>query len=165
MKLNGIHLAQFLVLVAVGAGVAHATEHSCSNATLHGNYTFTITGQILTPAPAAGVVSGVALTTFNGDGTLTQVDHVLHQGVAPIEEWRPGNGSYQLNPDCTGWMTIVPSPTIPADNSPSLKLEIVVAKDGSEIHTVVTSSPSLPPFTAAITSIGVRVNKKPTDLL
>jgi hypothetical protein len=134
---------------------AHANG-DCSNATLSGNYVFTITGQILAPAPAAGLVSGVAMTEFFGDGVLKQVDHVVHNGVLPIEAWRPGSGKYSINPNCTGWMTLTAEPTNPADNSPALKLYIVVSEDGREIRTVVSGSPTVPPFTAAITSIGVR---------
>ena len=134
---------------------AHANAE-CSNATLSGKYAFTITGQILAPAPAAGPVAGVALTEFFGDGGLRQVDHVVHNGVLPIEAWRPGTGSYSINPNCTGWMTITAEPTNPADNSPELKLYIVVSQDGREIRTVVSGSPTVPAFTAAITSIGVR---------
>lgn len=134
---------------------AHANGE-CSNATLSGKYTFTITGQILAPAPAAGPVAGVALTDFFGDGALRQVDHVVHNGVLPLEAWRPGTGSYHVNDDCTGWMILTAEPTNPADNSPQLKLYIVVSEDGHEVRTVVSGSPTVPVFTADITSIGVR---------
>jgi hypothetical protein len=128
----------------------------CSNQTLHGRYEFTITGQILTPPPAAGPVSGVAITEFDGAGHLNQVDHVVHNGTPPVEDWRPGNGSYFINSDCTGWMTIESQPTDPADNSPELKLYIVVTKDSHEIRTVVSGSPTMPASSANITSTGVR---------
>lgn len=134
---------------------AHANGE-CSNATLSGKYDFTITGQILAPAPAAGPVAGVALTEFFGDGGFRQVDHVVHNGVVPIEAWRPGTGSYHVNGDCTGWMILTPEPTNPADNSPELKLYIVVSENGNEVRTVVSGSPTVLAFTADITSIGVR---------
>jgi hypothetical protein len=140
-----------VLLLAVGQSGAQ-----CSNQTLHGRYEFTITGQILTPPPAAGSVSGVAITKFDGAGSLTQVDHVVHNGTLPVEDWRPGTGSYSINSDCTGWMTIESQPTDPADTSPELKLYIVVTKDGREIRTVVSGSPTAPPFSANITSTGVR---------
>lgn len=140
-----------VLLLAVGHSAAQ-----CSNQTLHGRYEFTITGQILTPPPAAGPVSGVAITEFDRAGSLTQVDHVVHNGTLPVEDWRPGSGSYSINSDCTGWMTIGSQPTDPADTSPELKLFIVVTKDGREIRTVVSGSPTAPPFSANITSTGVR---------
>lgn len=58
----------------------------------------------------------------------------------------PGGGSYFLNSDCTGWMTIDPQPTDPVDASPELKLYIVVAKDSHEIRTVISGSPTPSPF-------------------
>lgn len=129
----------------------------CSNATLRGHYAFTVTGQILAPPPAAGPITGVAITEFDGKGNFTQVDHVVHNGVPPQEEWRPGSGTYHVNPECTGTMTITQHPTIPADGSPELELYIVVGDNGNEIRTVVSGSPTVPPFQAAITSIGTKV--------
>jgi hypothetical protein len=149
--------------VASSAGLAHATNIPCSNGMLIGEYSFTITGQILAPAPAAGPLAGVALTHFDGLGNMTQVDHVVHNGVTPVEDWRPGSGPYQVNPDCTGWFTITPAPTDPADGGPELKLYIVVENNGHTVRTVVSGSPNVPAFTAAITSIGTRVRELAPD--
>jgi hypothetical protein len=129
----------------------------CSNATLAGTYSFHLTGQILAPAAAAGPVSGVALTVFDGYGNLTQVDNVVHNGVAPVEDWRPATGTYTVNANCTGTFTFTPQPTNPQDASPALLLHFVVSSDGSEIRTVVTGSPTTPPLMVAITSTGVRM--------
>lgn len=127
-------------------------QAACSNATLDDDYAFTISGQVLAPPPAAGPVTGVALTHFDGQGNMTQIDHVVHNGVLPVEEWRPGSGPYQVNADCTGWMTIKPEPTVPADGSPELKVVFVVSKNGISIHTVVSGSPTVPVFVANTTS-------------
>lgn len=157
MKFNPSHLAQFLLFTTCSIGLAHATEPvPCTNATLTGDYVFTITGQILAPPPVAGPVAGVALTRFDGNGNMTQVDHVVHAGVTPVEAWRPGVGPYQVNSDCTGWFTITPKPTEPADGGPELKLYFVIGENGQEIRTVVSGSPDASAFSAAITSIGTR---------
>lgn len=151
-----------LMLMMAGAAlllVAVPAQAACSNWTLHGKYAFTVTGQILTPAPAAGLVSGTAMTEFDGSGNLVQVDHVVHAGVVPVEAWRPGTGTYSINPDCTGWMTITAHPVDPSDASPELLLYIVVKGDGSQVDTVVSGSPTSPAFTANITSIGVRAER------
>jgi len=148
--------AQLAVLGTAATGAAHALG-PCSNATLDGNYAFTITGQILAPAPAVGLVAGVAKTHFDGQGNMKQIDHVVHNGVAPIEEWRPGSGPYQVNADCTGSMTITAEPTDPADGSPELNLFFVIGDNGKEIRTVVSGSPQVSSFTAAITSIGTKI--------
>ena len=115
----------------------------CSLASLYGNYGFTITGQILA-GPTAGPVAGVALTTYDGNGVLTQVDHVLHNGQIPTDEWRSATGSYTLNSNCTGTMQVVFS-----DGSPNLNLHIVVDQRLGQIRTVVDGD-------VAITSIGSR---------
>ena len=156
MKMTG-STWMMLALIAL-AGITYANAE-CSNDTLHGRYAFNLTGQILAPAVSAGPVAGGAMTVFDGNGSLSQIDHVVHNGVLPAEEWRPAIGSYSINSDCTGWMTINPQPTEPSDNSPELKLYIVVARDGHEIRTVVSGSPTAPPFSAVITSIGVRIDE------
>lgn len=134
-----------------------AAQEGCSNTTLIGDYAFTISGQVLAPPPAAGPVTGVALTHFDGHGNMTQVDHVVHNGVLPVEEWRPGSGPYYVNPDCTGWMTITQEPTVPSDGSPELKVVFVISENGKAIHTVVSGSPTVPAFIANITSSATRV--------
>lgn len=143
-KLTWIMAAAAPLLVAVQANAA------CSNRTLHGSYAFTISGQILAPPQAAGLVSGVALTVFDGQGGGSQVDHASHNGVPFVEDWRPGSVTYSINPDCTGTMTITPEPTNMADFGPPLHLYIVVTRDGSQVDTVVSN-----PGTQT-TSIGVR---------
>jgi len=135
---NILKAAAFVAASAVLA----AAPPPCGLASLQGNYGFTITGQILS-GPSAGPVSGVALTTFNGDGTLTQVDHVLHSGQTPPEAWRNATGSYTLNTNCTGTMQVVFT-----DGSPTLNLYIVLDTLRWEIRTVVDAN--------AITSIGTK---------
>jgi hypothetical protein len=142
------------------AQTAGAESLSCSDATLSGSYAFQITGEILAPAPAAGPVSGVTLTVFDGAGKLTQVDNVVHNGVVPVEDWRPAAGTYAVNPNCTGTFTFTPQPTVPEDDSPALTLHFVVTPDGTTIRTTVTGSPTTPPFAANITSIGVRIARQ-----
>ena len=133
-----------LLLLPVCGAMGHAESNSCSQETLKGDYGFTITGQIIS-GPAAGPVTGVAKTHFDGEGNLKQVDHVVHNGNLPAEDWRPATGTYSVNDDCTGAAQINFT-----DGSPSLNLRFVLVKDGEEIRTVV-SNPG-----TAITSIGIR---------
>ena len=165
MKTDGavIRLAIF-GLAAIGGLHAQGIQ-GCSNATIAGQYAFTITGSILAPAPAAGPVAGVALTTFDGYGNLTQVDHVTHNGVVPVEAWRPATGTYSVNPDCTGTFTFTPQPTNPADGGPALTVFFVIAQSGAEIRTAVSGSPNTPPFAASINSIGVRLLALPPSAI
>lgn len=106
-------------------------ESNCTLLTIKGTYAFTIHGQILA-GPAAGIVDGIALTTFDGAGNMTQIDVVSHNGSV-AEVWRPGSGPYTVNSDCTGTMQIN------AAGSPQLSLHIVIGQQGKQIHTVVTN--------------------------
>ena len=138
--------------------------HGCDDSILEGNYALTITGQILggaSPIP----VAGVAMTHFDGKGSLRQVDHVLHGGQQPAVNWRVGTGTYKIervsedidtdDSYCVGTATITPL----AGEGPPLNLYLVVAKDGSEVRIVVNDmGPKGPPV--AITSIGVRVHPR-----
>jgi len=78
------------------------------------------------------LVDGLAKTTFDGNGNLTQLDAVAVNGnVAP--GWRLSTGTYSVNPDCTGTQTIVIS------GMPDLHLQIIVAQSGNKIHQVATN--------------------------
>jgi len=127
MKLRNV-----LVLLAVMlAGSSAVTAHpACTDSTIKGDYAFTIHGQILTPNGPL-LVAGIAKTTFDGDGNLTQVDAVaVNGGIAEV--WRHGTGTYTLNPDCSGTMTLI------NDGQAPLHLAILVSQSGNIIHTVVT---------------------------
>ena len=125
-------IARALVLLcAIAVFSAAASAQACSNASLNGTYVFTIHGQILA-GPAAGIVDGIALSTFDGQGNMTQIDAVSHNGVV-AEVWRPGTATYTVNPNCTGSMTVVNA------GAPPLNLVFIVAKQGKEIHVVVTN--------------------------
>jgi hypothetical protein len=168
--MNRIKTARAVTRLAIfglaAIGGLHAQGLSgCSNMTIAGQYAFTITGSILAPAAVAGPVAGVALTTFDGFGNLTQVDHVTHNGVLPVEAWRPATGTYSVNPDCTGTFTFTPAPANPADAGPALTTFFVIAQGGAEIRTAVSGSPNTPPFVASINSTGVRVVAIPPNLL
>jgi hypothetical protein len=148
-----------LIFAGLAGAQSAGTENlGCNNATLIGSYAFQITGQILAPAAVAGSVGGVALTVFDGFGNLTQVDNVVHNGIVPVEDWRPAVGTYTVNTNCTGTFTFTPQPTNPADAGPALTLHFVVTQNGSEIRATVTGSPNSPPFMAVITSIGVQLH-------
>ena len=120
------------LLAVMLAGSSAVTAHpACTDSTIKGDYAFTIHGQILTPNGPL-LVAGIAKTTFDGDGNLTQVDAVAVNGSI-AEVWRPGTGTYTLNPDCTGTMTLINEGQAP------LRLAIVVSQSGNVIHTVVTN--------------------------
>jgi hypothetical protein len=116
----------------------------CSNRTLRGDYGFNVDGQIFPPGGPPLVLRGVAMTTFDGHGGLTQVDHATVNGVPRWQGWRPAVGTYELNPDCTGTGEIIPS-----DGGPTIRLHMVVFDRGRQVRTVVDGN--------ATGSLGVRV--------
>lgn len=120
-------------------------EGRCTDRTVRGDYGFSIDGTILAGTPNAFLLRGVAMTHFDGDGGLTQVDFTTRNGAPTTADWRGATGSYAINPDCTGTAEIVPS-----DGSPALRLRLVVVDHGREIRTIVVGNAS--------GSVGIRTN-------
>lgn len=141
-----------LVVSFAVAGPARAQDgdnDGCSNATLHGDYAFTLHGESLgvlvpggppvmfaSPLPA----DGVAMTHFDGINGLSQVDFVMRGGTpAPGADpptaggFRSGEtGTYTVYPDCTGTFIIkFPDGT-------EIDVAFVIGNHGQEIRTVVT---------------------------
>ena len=109
-----------------------AYARPCSNQTLKGTYANSLQGLIFIPGGSAPLVlAGVVKTTYDGNGTFTQVDAVSDNGSG-VTGWRRGSGTYSVNPDCTGTQTIV----IPG--MPDLHLQFVVSPSGNTTHFVVT---------------------------
>jgi len=137
--------AVLAVGVFPGTSVAHDQEgpvegasdtaggSECSNHTLRGDYGFRIDGTILA-GPAPVLLRAVAMTHFDGDGHLTQVDYATFNGVPGWPDWRPSSGTYEVNADCTGRAEIVP-PT-----GPTLQLRLVVFDGGRQVAAVVAGN-------------------------
>lgn len=147
----------FMVVVAVVSGTlmeAQAEDMSgeygaasgrCSNRTLRGQYGFSIEGTILAGTPNAFLVRGVSMTHYDGEGNLSQVDFTTRNGAPFSSDWRPGAGTYEINPDCTGTAHIIQS-----DGTPSVNLRLVVVDRGREVRATVVGN--------ATNSIGIRVD-------
>jgi len=119
----------------------------CSNATLRGDYGFTVSGtRPSAPGGPIETIAGVALTNFDGNGNLTQTDNI-HGSLSgfPTPD-RAGTGTYSVNADCTGTMTLINT------GAPPLTLRIVVVDNGNEVRTVVVA-----PLAVMVTSNGRRV--------
>jgi hypothetical protein len=113
----------------------------CTNKTLQGDYGSQIEGTILGPNLP---FRGLAMAHFDGKGNITQVDHIVFNGIPPAIEWTPGTGTYSVNPDCTGSAVI---------NSPSgqgpVNLHFVVVNHGKQFNQVVDAN--------AVTAVAYRV--------
>jgi hypothetical protein len=126
-------ISLFVLTLAVAASsnlTAHAS--ACSNLTIKGTYASTLHGEIFPSDGSAPLtLTGVVLTTNDGKGNFTQVDAVgVNGNVTP--GWRPGSGTYSVNPDCTGTSTIV----IPG--MPDVHTQFIVSQSGNTTHFVVT---------------------------
>ena len=144
-------LIVFGLLASGPAARAQSGDGPCSNRTLQGDYGFSVEGIIMAipgvplPPGVALPVRGVAMTHFDGKGNLTQVDHVVVNGMPPPEQWTSGSGPYSVNSNCTGtaMINILGNPLSP------VILHFVVVRQGKEIHTVVEAN--------AVSSVGFRV--------
>jgi len=123
------------VVLALGAsavaqpGAGKRGHENCSNRTLFGDYGALIEGTILgLDLPLRTLM----MAHFDGEGGLTEVDHVVINGVPPVaeEEWRPSTGTYTVNPDCTGSAVI-------NTGNPPIPLHFVVVNRGKEFRGVV----------------------------
>ena len=89
------------------------------------------TGQFSTRTDRRSLIDGLAKTTFDGKGNLTQLDAVAINGnVAP--GWTSNTGTYSLNSDCTGTFTVTNG------SQPPVHLQMIVARAGNTIHDMVT---------------------------
>jgi len=128
-----------LALAAPAAGQSQVAgrgspDHGrCSNRTLQGAYAFAIEG-VFVDAPTAVPLRGVAVTTFDGRGRLTQVDHVVFGGTPPPVDWTPATGTYRINADCTGQMDL----DIPGSPFTPVVLRLSIGANGTHINTVVS---------------------------
>ena len=113
---------------------AQAGENrGCSNASLQGSFGFTSIGTLLAlPPPFAGPFAEIGRQTFDGQGntegaaTLSANGNIVRVTV---------QGTYAVNPDCTGSMALYVLPFGTAVN-----LDFVIDEDGGELRAIVTDA-------------------------
>jgi hypothetical protein len=150
--LRSLLLALGVTLLIPAARAQDDTGLVCSNQTLKGKYAFRVSGvTFASPAPPAVVLihnDGVAMTTFDGKGGLSQEDYVLANGShAAGPDTDPDNGfdtnetgTYQVFPNCTGEAEIDRNPAAnpPVPVTDKIFLKFVIAKHGEILHTIVS---------------------------
>jgi hypothetical protein len=103
----------------------------CSKATLKGAYAFSVL-TIAGDAPQGPNVV-VGLGTFDGRGGFTQIDYPGDDFANLGMTFRgPQTGSYKVNPNCTGFITIDLGTGVG-----SVTNAIVISNGGRSIHAVV----------------------------
>ena len=109
----------------------HAKEEGCSLATLKASYGFSFEGLFTSNAVPATIsaftpVAGIGLITFDGAGNLSGSETVSFGGaINPT----PLTGTYLVNPNCTGSMTL----TLSAGGF-VFHLDFVIVDDAKEIR-------------------------------
>jgi hypothetical protein len=128
-----------LALLTLGnSGLVYAEGNSqvCTDRLIKGVYGFTIQGAKLAGPGPVGPQVGVALTQFDGHGSLMQIDTVTISGIVVADfTHAPATGTYTVNPDCTGTFNLDFT-----DGRPPVSVNFVVVESGSEIDTVVVSA-------------------------
>jgi hypothetical protein len=126
-----------------------ASGYRCSAATIRGTYGGQLQGT--TPVPGGGGMQttiGVVIRTYDGAGNFTQIDNIKGS-VTGIVPDRPGSGTYEVNPDCSGVTLFVPGPGI------TLEERIVIVNRGDEILSIVSS-----PLPVMTTSVQKRIDRR-----
>lgn len=179
--LKGILVGAIGLFAFCGAARAQVQDNDgCSNSTLKGDYAFTVSGQIFLPTGVIVQREGIAMTRFDGEGGLTQIDFVLSDpsappppGVPPLDALKfqiNETGTYSVRADCTGTFTIdfpeLKNPTTGVvTNGAKITTNFVLSDGGRAIHTIVTSL--VPPGASAavpalIRSEGHKLGPVPT---
>ena len=130
----------FLAVSMFGAQNVVAQEQSrkvkeCSNATLHGSFGYTSTGTLLpsyVPPPFAGPFAEVGRQTFDGNGDTEATATLSANGNINQVTIQ---GTYTVNPDCTGSMTLNVSPL-----DATVQADFVIDDDGAELRVIGTDS-------------------------
>jgi hypothetical protein len=130
-----------LVITGVGKAVGSAEEaeeddsspFACSLQTIKGSYAISTTGSIVSAGPV-GAVADVGKLTFDGNGGASQTTTVSLNGtITPSRSSLAG--SYTVNPDCTGELSL----TLPTANGPIPSTSrFVIVASGNELLLVNT---------------------------
>ena len=133
---KGLVAILFAIPVFLGMTTSAQAEPTCSLVTLHGSYGYTNTGASVA-GPDAGPFSGVGRQTFDGKGntqasaTVSVNGNVLRVTI---------KGTYLVNADCTGSMTLVVSA---GNETLTSHVDFVVLRGGAKIRAINTDSGSV----------------------
>jgi hypothetical protein len=122
-------------VLGIGSKARASEGERCSNAKLRGSFGYTSTGTLLpsyAPPPFAGPFGEIGRQTFDGNGNTEATATLSANGnIARVTIV----GTYVVNPDCTGVMTLNVSPlglTVNAD--------FVIVRDGEEFRAIGTDA-------------------------
>jgi hypothetical protein len=126
----------FMTLFVLGtAPTARADEpRACSNASLRGSFGFTSQGALVAnlPPPVLGPFGEIGRQTFDGRGNTEGAATLSGNGNINRVTFQ---GTYIVNPDCTGDMTLYVSPF-----GSTVNLDFVIDDNGNELRAIVTGA-------------------------
>jgi hypothetical protein len=117
-----------LVPAAHAANSPEDSDDSCSLGSLNGSFGITTTGWIVALGPV-GPVGEVGTITFDGTGGVSQATTVSLNGT--ILPNRMSSGSYVVNANCTGSLSLVLPPPAGVSNS-----NFVIVDHGKELRLI-----------------------------
>lgn len=118
-------LAVVAGLITIAPGVVRA---ECQE--LKGDYTFAFSGAATFPGSTTPTAfNGVGIQTFDGRGKWTGTESANFGAF--VLRFAAFNGTYRLNPDCTGTIT-----TIFPNGTSGQGADFVVAEGGKKIHAI-----------------------------
>ena len=126
-------IAAFVTTFVLGiVPTAQADEHKeCSSGSLKGSFGFTSTGTLLAlPPPLAGPFGEIGRQTFDGQGNTEATATLSANGNINRVTIQ---GTYVVNQDCTGSMTLFISPL-----GVTAHLDFVIDDDGAEVRAIAT---------------------------
>ena len=139
------------------ARTAQAADKGCSSATLTGTFAYTNTGTGFFTAAApplqAGPFAGAGVETFDGNGGATATTWVSINGNIFLAT---RTGTYPVNPDCTGTLTLVPPSESFRDRCQPLSL-----KSTARSRTIKVSHDRGLPDSIILSPPGIGVGTKP----
>jgi len=136
-------------VLGIGFRVQAQENRDCSNASLQGSFGFTSTGTLnALPPPFAGPFGEIGRQAFDGEGNTDGTATLAANGNLRRVTWQ---GTYVVNPDCTGTMTLSVSPI-----GATVNLDFVIDDDGAEVRAIATG----PTGTGVPGNVETRVYRK-----
>jgi hypothetical protein len=130
------NIASVLTTLALALGLvsaASAQNTTCSNATLKGSFGYSSTGTLLKNyvlPPFSGPFAEVGVQSFNGDGETSATATLSSNGnIVAVTV----TGTYTVNPDCTGTVTLLISPF-----GATVHANLVIDKNGNAFQAIET---------------------------
>jgi hypothetical protein len=143
-------LAAGTTAIAQSNADSTSEDRHCSDRTIMGRYGFSSEGLLFVAQGVTLPFRSVGTTHFDGKGDFSFLEHTVVNGMSLESGWTPSNGTYSVNSDCTGMLTInTPDSPVPVQAS------FVVVKGGREIRGVGNSN--------AISTVWVRLRDGERD--